>query len=139
MCKGYSRHSITFRASAATTAKLHLLDPEIYKLPYYCNDLVSDDDVPPINLPSNFIIPKLMLRINLEPAFGLDWETDSRPDFDETDPEGKVAKGLARVPEYKPACEKIQQESPRGEDEPHPVVLTTLGTVRAPCTKISGC
>jgi ribonuclease Z len=128
LCKGVSRDSITFRASATSLARLTLLDGNIFKVPYYCNDLVGGDI-----LPEGFIVPKLMLHVNLEPKLEID-ETDVREDFDHIAPEGKCVKGLERLGDYLEACKAVvtlREAAPAVETPPtlsDRVCVTTLGT-----------
>jgi ribonuclease Z len=136
MCKGVSRDSITFRASATSLARLTMLDSNIFKVPYYCNDLAGGDI-----LPDGFIVPKINLHVNLEPKFGLD-ETDVRAEFDHVDPEGKCVMGLERLGEYVEACKAVVavREAAAPSERPSSmsdrVCVTTLGTV---CASLSYC
>ncbi|KAJ3186448.1 hypothetical protein HDU85_007267 [Gaertneriomyces sp. JEL0708] len=126
---------IVFCGSATSQHRLSLLDPDVFRVPYYSNTPATL----PTALPTNTAVAFPLMVYNMEPLRGFE---DGEPQnlWDHLDPNGKVLRKLEHpsMVSYQEAATGIQNEirSTITEEEQlnsagSEVMLCTLGTAAA--------
>ncbi|TPX59209.1 hypothetical protein SpCBS45565_g07801 [Spizellomyces sp. 'palustris'] len=124
---------IIFRGSATSQHRLSLLDPEVFRIPFYDNESISlnHEGLPPRTMAANNL-----LIYQMEPQGKVDVSEQKTP-WDHMDPNGKVLATLdkPRLREYQTEAKRLREEmlasAAEAENTGQPgddVLVCTLGT-----------
>ncbi|RKO90367.1 beta-lactamase-like protein, partial [Blyttiomyces helicus] len=111
--KKHCAKPIIFQGSAISQHRLSILDPQLFRVPFYSNKITIpgyDDD--PIkdyqaDLPSKLIVGSSLVMFQMEPTPELDF-TEQRAPFDHEDEFGKVLFNLRMLSNFSTDCRRVQ-------------------------------